>query len=182
MSRGINRAKNAQYSIYESVNKSKVCVFISHKYEDMEVAREIAAYIQDLGIDVYLDDNDKGLQEAVKNNDSERIVGCIETALKSSTHILVLIAENTRKSWWVPYEVGYAKKGCKDIASLLLKNVDEFPDYLKIETRLTGYESLSKYIKSIYEDNNPNALLVESVSTNVCDMYKSELLKYIERT
>ena len=82
MSRGINRAKNAQHAIYESVNSSKYCVFISHKYEDLEAAREIAAYIQDSEIDVYLDDNDNGLQKAAENNDSEKIVRCIETGLQ----------------------------------------------------------------------------------------------------
>lgn len=179
MSRGINRAKNAQHAIYESVNSSKYCVFISHKYEDLEAAREIAAYIQDSEIDVYLDDNDNGLQEAAENNDSEKIVRCIETALKSSTHILVLITENTRKSWWVPYETGYAKNGGKNIASLLLKNVDEFPDYLKIETMLTGYESLSEYIENIYKDMKSYTTFFESVLTDVSDMHKSKLLKYI---
>lgn len=182
MSRGINRAKNNERYLYESAQYSKYCVFISHKYEDLKAAREIAEYIQDSDIDVYLDDNDDGLQEAAENNDSEKIVKCIETALKSSTHILVLVTENTRKSWWVPYETGYAKNGGKNIASLLLKNVDEFPDYLKIETMLTGYESLSEYIKNIYKDMNPYMALFESVSTAASEMHKSELLKYIRRS
>ena len=79
----------------------------------------------------------------------------------------------------MPYETGYAKNGGKNIASLLLKNVDEFPDYLKIETMLTGYESLSGYIKNIYKDMKPYTTFFESVLTDVSDIHKSKLLKYI---
>ncbi len=173
MTKGINRA----YSLFESNNLSGHCVFISHKYEDMDAARIISKYIMDSGIDVYLDDNDTGLQKAVNNNDSERIVSCIETGLQNSTHILILVTENTRNSWWVPYETGYAKYGNKSIASLLLKNVYEFPDYLKIETTLDGYSDLSKYIKSI--KNSYQTLLESILESERDDLYKDILLEYI---
>lgn len=82
----------------------------------------------------------------------------------------------------MPYETGYTKNGGgKNIASLLLKNVDEFPDYLKIETMLTGYKSLSEYIKDIYKDMNLYTPFLESVFTNASEMHKRELLKYIKK-
>lgn len=178
MSRGINRAHYSEMqSLYESKKLSEHCIFISHKYEDLDAAREISEYIKDSDIDVYLDDNDDGLQEAVKNNDSEGIVRCIEKALQNSTHILILVTENTRESWWVPYETGYAKCKKKSIASLLLKHVNEFPDYLKIERTLEGYCDLSKYIKSI---KNQYQILFESLLESVPDIvHKGSLLKYI---
>lgn len=167
--KGMNRAKNR--GLYESTQLSENCIFISHKYEDLAAAKEIASYITDSGIDIYLDDKDSGLLAAVKANDSKKIVDCIENALASSTHILVLVTENTRNSWWVPYEVGYAKNGGTQIASLLLKNVNEFPDYLKIEKTLTGYESFSSYIRDIRHSH----LMFESVSVQ----HKEQLLRYI---
>lgn len=176
MTKGINRAYESN-SLFESNNLSGRCVFISHKYEDMDAARIISEYIMDSGIDVYLDDNDTGLQKAVNNNDSEGIVNCIEKALQNSTHILILVTENTRKSWWVPYETGYAKYANKSIASLLLKDVYEFPDYLKIEKTLEGFNDLSKYIKSI---KNSYQFLFESLlELDYDDLYKDILLKYI---
>lgn len=173
MSKGINRAKGSLK--YESTQLYNECIFISHKYEDLDAARAIASYIMDSDIDVYLDDNDDGLQSAVQSNDSKKIVECIENALTESTHILVLVTKNTRMSWWVPYEVGYAKHGNISIASLLLKNVAEFPDYLKIEKTLTGYNSLEKYINDI----KGLSVLFEVGHDIIAAGHKPKLLKYI---
>ena len=131
------------------LSAGKLRLHISHKYEDLDAAQKVADYIMDYGIDVYLDDCDHNLQKAVAANNSEGIVACIENGLNWSTHILVLITENTRMSWWVPYETGYAKKGGKGIASLLLKEADEFPDYLKIETALNGFTDLTKFLDTL---------------------------------
>lgn len=86
MSRGINRANlsyQSQYQ-YESAQSHNYCIFISHKYEDLDAAKEIAEYIMDLEFDVYLDDNDSGLQKSKKygtlsqNRNSVRILTDIE--------------------------------------------------------------------------------------------------------
>lgn len=129
----------------------------------------------DAGIDVYLDDNDDGLQAAVNDNASKRIVECIENALITSTNVLVLVTDNTRQSWWVPYEVGYAKKGEIEIASILKKEVDEFPDYLKIERTMKGLKDLEKYI---YDINDLQPVL-ESFNEKVAASHQQQLLKYI---
>ena len=106
MSRGRNLALESNYlnrTLYES-NSEKKCVFISHKSEDSDTAKNIAELLQNAGLDVYLDVNDNGLQQATRKNDAEAIVKCIEKALACSTHILILVTENTEKSWWVPYD------------------------------------------------------------------------------
>lgn len=175
MIKGINRAK--EHGIYEQVSLRESCVFISHKFEDLRAAKEIADCIMDAGIDVYLDDNDNGLQRAVNDYNSERIVECIENALMTSTHILVLVTENTRKSWWVPYEVGYAKKGTKEIASILMKEVDEFPDYLKIERTMTGYISFLEYIDDIKGLHS----MFESLNESAVHSHRERLLEYIRQ-
>ena len=77
---------------------------------------------------------DSGMVFSDRSLENLDIVDSIEKALKCSTHILVLVSDQTKESWWVPYEVGYSKKGKKKIASALLVGyVDDFPDYLKIE-------------------------------------------------
>lgn len=181
MIKGTNRAHLSR-GFFESylAHAKQDCIFISHKYEDLNAAREVAEYIIDYGIDVYLDDHDLKLQKAVKANNSEGIVSCIEDGLNASTHILVLVTENTRKSWWVPYETGYAKRGDKGIASLLLKEADEFPDYLKIETKLEGFGDLTNYLESL-----PTlAPIMESTSSRyehllVRNQHRDALLEYI---
>lgn len=176
MSDGVNRANWDKKELLESegLQEAGNCVFISHKYEDLDAAKKIAEFIMKSGTDVYLDDNDNELQKAVVDNNPQKIVECIEDALMLSTHILILVTENTRKSWWVPYETGYAKNGRKDIASLLLKDVEEFPDYLKIERTLKGYDDLKEYIEHI----RSNYICFES-GQDFAATYKDELLRYI---
>ena len=119
---GINRALIRGYGriIYENKvvqNNSKVCVFISHKSSDMDAAEAVARYLMLNNIDVYLDKKDSDLQKKTKEKDAQGIVDSIEKALKCSTHILILVSDQTKESWWVPYEVGYSKKGKKKICT-----------------------------------------------------------------
>lgn len=172
---GCNRAKSdyMQRALYESyINRNDVkgcCVFISHKDKDMDTAEEIAAYLMKNDIDVYLDKNDTGLQKAVKEGDSKAIVEQIQKALSVSTHILVLISNQTQYSWWVPYEIGYAKKAGKEIASLLTENKTLIPDYLKIEYMIRNAYELKKYAEKI----KPYGLLFESVTDVPTQLYQS---------
>lgn len=178
MTKGINRAY--QKENYEINSFSGTCVFISHKYEDLCAAREAANYITDYGIDVYLDDRDFKLQKAVNACDSAEIVSCIEAGLNRSSHILVLVTENTRISWWVPYETGYAKRGSKGIASLLLKKADNFPDYLKIETTLNGFGDLTKFLENLPELKPvTESAAFDFERSRIQDEHRDALLKYI---
>lgn len=180
MAKGINRAYPR--GIFEAYSVSGSCVFISHKYEDLRAAQEVAAYIMDYGIDVYLDDRDLKLKKAVDARNSQGIVACIEGGINSSTHILVMVTENTRKSWWVPYETGYAKKGGKGIASLLLKEADEFPDYLKIETTLRGFGDLTGFLNTlpILEPIMESSML-DRERIIAQNQHQASLLEYIRR-
>lgn len=179
MTKGINKAFSEYNFIYEdSGYKSKKCVFISHKSEDIEAAKALSEIITSKGIDVYLDINDSGLQSATRENDAKKIVNCIEKALSVSSHILVLVTSKTKQSWWVPYEIGYSKKGEKQIASILLKDVADFPDFLQIEKKLRGLNDLQNYIREI----NPNQYFEESVSESLLmEKLENKALNYIRR-
>ena len=178
--KGINRAK-ASYPdrvLFESASYNKKCVFISHKSEDKYVAEYVGNLLKNAGVDIYLDSNDIGLQQATREQNASKIVSHIEKALTTSTNILVLITEKTKESWWVPYEIGYAKKGKKDIASLLLKNVNDFPDYLEIEKKLRGLEDLKNYSQKLVTVSS----YYENASANIIDQQlERNLLNYIRR-
>ena len=62
----------------------------------------------------------------------------INDGLSVSTHLLCLISEKTRLSWWVPYEIGIASSKKMPIASLKLKSIDDVPSFLKTETVLNN--------------------------------------------
>lgn len=177
---GINRAlvseyKRAIFESYVATNQEEGnCVFISHKSTDMEAAEAVAKYLMMNGIDVYLDKLDTGLQQATKEQNAQAIVKSINRALMCSTNILVLVSNQTHASWWVPYEVGYAKKANKKIASaLLLRNIDGFPDYLKIEKMIKSASEFKNYVLDI-KGGESYGYLFESASE------ATELSKYIK--
>lgn len=150
MGKGINRALLTGYTraVYEHNVEKGRCIFISHKSDDKPAAMAIANAIMNAGIDVFIDVNDTVLQRAVEQNNNEQIVEEIERAMEVSTDILVIISEKTKKSWWVPYEIGYSKRGDTNITSLILKEVNVIPEYLKIEPIIHTIEELQKYIAS----------------------------------
>lgn len=153
----INRANPSTFERYSYNKGDKPCIFISHKSEDKEKAINIGNYIiQAYGIDIYLDIYDSGLQSATLNNDHKTIVNHIHKALSHSTHLMCVISDMTSTSWWVPYEIGYAKKSNREISSLKLKNIIDVPSFLKIETVLMGTKSLNDYLKKINNNKTIN--------------------------
>ncbi|MDR7089805.1 toll/interleukin-1 receptor domain-containing protein [Cellvibrio fibrivorans] len=155
---GVNRAKptlqleSANYNLNKSLSSGyeKPCIFLSHIYVDKKDAEQLADYIMEKAdIDVYLDIYDQDLQNAVTLKDPSKITALIERGITNSTHAMCLISEKTINSWWVPYELGYAKKAGKKICSLKLKGNVELPDFLKIGDLIYGTKSLNEYIQKI---------------------------------
>ena len=151
---GINRAnpeifKAFTKALLESKYK-KACIFISHISVDEKIAINIGEYImKNADFDIYLDVYDINLREAVEKSDAKKITGFIEKGINECTHILCLVSSDILQSWWVPYEIGFAKKGSKGIATLILKNTTSLPSYLTIETVLSGIKSLNDYLAGI---------------------------------
>lgn len=138
---------------YASANEDKPCIFLSHISIDKTAVKSIADYIMNQAdIDVYLDIHDDELQRAVDREDSAEITALIERGIANSSHAMCLISEETIKSWWVPYELGYAKKSGKEISSLKLKGSFELPDFLKVGALIHGTKSLNVYIERVISD------------------------------
>ena len=185
MNKGINMAVAKKNYILETVALNKIknndpeylCVFISHRSTDKEDAIAVANLLRENGIDVYIDIDDEGLQIETQNDNPEGIVKHIQEALKYSTHLMALISDNTKESWWVPYEIGYAKHAEKKIASLRLKkNLDGFPDYLKIEPCLDNVDDLKQYIKNaIKRKSRYGSLFTENCNIEI----NEEIYKYV---
>lgn len=160
MSKGINIAENVNKSYNSTTFASarKPVVFLSHKSEDKEFVEGVGNYITNAGIDIYLDKNDFNLQKATQMNNSKEVTKCIEKGISNSDYILCFASKNTVRSWWVPYEIGYGKKANKEIATLLRIDVNEIPEYLKIEEVLDDISDLNNFIKRIANDNSISLL------------------------
>ncbi|OMF85926.1 hypothetical protein BK146_28320 [Paenibacillus sp. FSL R7-0333] len=141
-----------------------VCIFLSHISVDKTAATKIGDYIQDAGFNIYLDINDEDLQRAVANNDAARVTTAIEKGVSNSSHMMCIVSEATKNSWWVPYEVGYGKKSNKELSTLALRNVTSLPDYLKITYKIEGVIGLNKYLNSIRKGSTSYEFLTESAN------------------
>lgn len=153
MALGTNRATDPMRSFLFSVDTSKPCIFLSHRSLDKEHVRSIANYIAKVGIDYYLDENDQTLQEADAAGDDNETVNCIKQGIRSSTHVLCILSENTVSSWWVPYEIGFGDNANKGIASLKLRELpqESIPSYLRIHQCVIGLADFNDYLQQIAE-------------------------------
>lgn len=66
-------------------------------------------------------------------------------------YILCLVSPKTVGSWWVPYELGFAKKSEMPLATLKLKDTD-LPASLEISELIKGTESLNRYLTGVKKD------------------------------
>jgi len=135
---------------YEAkAQSSKTCIFISHRLADIDVARAIADFLTDtVGVNIYFSDDDQDLQQAVEEKDDKKIVEYIENGLAVSSHLLGVISNKTRGSWWVPFEIGSRRQRKTSIAQLLLEEVEELPSYLKISNLLKDRDDLETWIET----------------------------------
>ena len=102
-----------------NIKDNRTCVFISHKKEDESAAIAIGNFlVEQVGVNIYLDLNDCELKEAVSAENDQKIVESVKTGLEYSTHLLCIVSDRTKLSWWVPYEIGYAEKKGFDVSSL----------------------------------------------------------------
>lgn len=158
---GVNKAERRfaaeSFNLGKSLSanaQAKPCIFISHIAIDKKTAVSIGEYIREnADIDIYLDIFDENLQTAVSQRDAAKITSFIERGISSSTHIMCLIGERTAESWWVPYELGYAKKSLKELSALKLKGNIDLPAYLEIAEVLKGTRSLNAYLEKIVRNH-----------------------------
>lgn len=143
---GTNRAA---HTFGSSKSTAKHCVFLSHARLDVSAAESIGNEFLKYGIDTYLDKNDRILQDAVKKEDAEKVTLQIQDGIEKSTHILCILSDKTKKSWWVPYEIGYGKKSQKPLSILSLIDVHTLPAYLQVIPNIGGISQLEQFIRKL---------------------------------
>lgn len=128
-----------------SSSSSQPCVFISHKKEDADFARNLSDYIMDSGINVYFDENDPILASEHKTPDD--VVSAIKKGLEKSTHMIIVWSKMTIESNWVPWEVGFASAQDKEYRLLRLKDLyEDIPEFYKVAKILNDKDDLDKFL------------------------------------
>lgn len=166
-------------NLLESVSSDIDTVFISHRSIDKQKAKIIADYLNDIiKVDVYLDIYDINLKESKSNNDYKGIVDCINKGLTKATYLICLITENTKGSWWVPYEIGVADANNKEIISLRCKQrIEEIPEYLKIRTIIETVDEFSKFCNGLR--GIINEIFGTHIYYKIIQKYKNDLRKIL---
>ena len=175
--KGINRAvmnERQQFS-----KSKKPCVFLSHRSVDKKTVDDIANYIQNAGIDIYLDSLDVQLQIATKQSDAQKMTACIQRGISESTHVLCILSNQTfdDTSWWVPYEIGFSDSVKMNITLFKIKAEREYqiPAYLLIKEVIENISGMNDYLKRL-KLLDGTTIIEETFSTD----YSSKLQRGID--
>jgi hypothetical protein len=163
MIRGINVAKQGA-PIAKSTNtfaKTTPCIFLSHIQMDQDIVVKIGDYIKKAGINIYLDVNDLDLQRAVKEKNDQAITEFIEKGISSSSHVMCILTENTKDSWWVPFEIGFGKNAGKRLLTMPVNTLskEKIPSYIKVTQHIFGINALNSYLKKIIHEYNNKEII-----------------------
>lgn len=139
-------------------------IFISHKQEDEIKAMEVQNTLNSCEVEAYLDLLDDDISE-----NSENLTKHIREKLGECSDVIVILSEKTRKSWWVPFEIGMATEKDMPIANYLVSYV-QLPGYLDYWPRLKDQDDVHKYVKirnEVSEEYKRSRGIFESNSINV---------------
>jgi TIR domain len=115
-------------------------VFISHQQADYVLAGKISAYLKiNHQMDSYLDLIDPNASKA-----GDQLGEYLRDVMGKCTQLMAVVSENTKNSWWVPWEIGVATEKDHPIATFAGDNT-ELPIYLKKWPYLKTNNDLDAY-------------------------------------
>ncbi len=116
-------------------------VFVSHKQEDSAAASRVAVALRSRDVDVYVDVLDQQLRKS-----ADDLTGYLRLQLDACTHLMVILSNQTRESWWVPFEIGLATEKDYPIATFAVEAAS-LPEYLKKWPYLKDGQDLATYAR-----------------------------------
>ncbi len=172
-------------SVYASSGAGP-CVFISHSKKDKTLAKTIADVLIAASVNVYFDENDKLLQSHLLLGVDAAVVRCIDEGLDKSSHLLGIITNNSKNSWWVPYEIGRTRAFKKPCAHFIAADVADLPSFIKIEKIIIDRIRLRGWIAQIsgqsYQlvETREKSLSYAGLSSHVREYRSDDDIKFLE--
>lgn len=111
-----------------------------NKQEDYATALSVYNAFLKNNINAYLDLLDNSI-----TGDGKELTEHIKKRLNECTDIIVVMSEETKKSWWVPFEIGMSAQVDMPTASFLKSNV-ALPSYLSYWPRLKTTSDIDTYV------------------------------------
>ena len=136
-----NPVRTVDYKDYDT--------FISHKGDDTAFAELAGEVLHQHGVAPYLDRWDPQV-----DGDSPELEEYLRDVIRDTPSILAVITENTRQSWWVPFEIGVARETESQIATSLwvdesTRKVIELPSYLSNWPILASSDELAQWASKL---------------------------------
>ncbi len=116
-------------------------IFISHKNTDSTQAEQLKTAFAMEKVDAYLD-----VLDETTISDAKSLTEHIKQQLNNCSDIIVLLSQNTKSSWWVPFEIGMAAQIDMPTVSFLKDSID-LPSYLSYWPRLRSIDDIKTYVK-----------------------------------
>lgn len=120
-------------------------VFISHKREDANKAREIANRLKQIHrIDSYLD----VIDPLIGQHDGPALAEHVQNQMDSCDSLLAVVSTVTATSQWVPWEIGIATEKRFPLATYA-NTIMPLPEFLQKWPYLKSDSDLDKYAKAV---------------------------------
>jgi hypothetical protein len=123
-------------------------VFISYSHIDSKVADEICQLLDSEGISYFRDEKDIDWGNSINLE--------VRSTLEKTSAILVIISPASLKSYWVPYEIGYAIAFRKKILPYLTHPSLDVPGFISDLKYITSIGQVQEYFRSKFIDEKTN--------------------------
>lgn len=114
-------------------------VFISHQQLDSDKAMLIARTLEKHGVSYYLDTIDKSFRK-----DGNDLADYIRIQLSRCNALIAVVSSATKKSWWVPWEIGVATERNYPLSTYLSAGTSP-PEYLKKWPILRNLDDIGEF-------------------------------------
>ena len=125
--------------VNEARQKGRQTAFLSHSHKDADLAKGVQGFLQDHGWEVYIDWEDT----VMPDKPDRRTAARIQQRIVELDWFFFLATDNSTRSRWCPWEIGFAdgKKALDSI--LILQTKDESGHYYGNE-----YLQLYRYLSA----------------------------------
>ena len=107
--------KRSDELIKEAKAAKKQTAFLSHSHKDTRIAKSLQAFLQAQGWDVYVDWEDASMPDSPTRTTAEMI----QAKIRDLDWFIFLGTQNSMRSRWCPWEIGFAD-GVKPIDNILI--------------------------------------------------------------
>ena len=116
-------------------------MFVSYQHSDQHTALELARDLDRRGRRVFIDVHDDTLLPGQKGLDDALV-----TAIRKSDTMIIVVSDETQKSWWVPWEIGVSTPFRRPKALYKPQAYRALPAYLERLRRLQDSSEADSWV------------------------------------